>query len=131
MCLCTQQQPPPKDLPGQYRVTPAKFLAKINRRGQRQALRAGAVGAVAPIRSRQTRPPSPALDPGWLEITQPTHMLRQIGTRSRCALRILAHNLVANAYATPDQTSSISCNRGPSVPLEVSNMHERVEVSVS
>ncbi len=69
---------PSKELPGQFGVKPAKAVAQINWRGQRQPLRARVVGAVGAIRNPTTQPYT---HPGWLQIREPTHMLRQIGAR--------------------------------------------------
>lgn len=128
VCDCAHNTP--KGLSGQFRVKPAKSLAQINRRGQRQPLRARVVGAVAPIRKRH--PGHPALHSPWLarDNRADTHAQTDRHTQGY-ARRIPTHNLVAYTYATQRQTSSISCNRGLSVLLEVSNMHEGVEVSVS
>lgn len=128
VCACVHNIP--KGLPGQFRVKPAKSLAQINRRGQRQPLRARAVGPVAPIRNRL--PDHPALHSPWLAQDNRVDTHAQTDRHAQgCARRIPTHNVVANTYATPYQTSSISCNRGLSVLLEVSNMHEGVEVCVS
>lgn len=129
--LCVSAHNTPKGLSGQFRVKPAKSPGQIYRRGQCQSLRARVVGAVTTIRKQQRD--HPALHSPWLaqdNRANPPHAQTDRHARG-CAFHIPTHSLEANTYAAPYQTSSISYNSGLSMLLEVSNMHEGVEVCVS
>lgn len=85
------------------------------------------MGAVIAIRNQQPalHLPCPAQDNRSDTLTQ-THRHAW-----GCAHYMPTYKLVANTYATLRQTPSIRCNGGLRALLEVSNMHERVEVCVS